>query len=304
MPAIEVTNLCKRYGDIAAVDDLNLTVEPGELVALLGHNGAGKTTTVEILEGHRRRDAGTVSVLGHDPETGGRALRRRIGIVLQDAGLGGAVTVAEALDLYASFWVEPRSTEELLAAMRLETKRDARIGTLSGGQRRRLDLALALVGKPDVLFLDEPTTGLDPVARREAWQLVHTLRSEGAAVLLTTHYMDEAEQLADRVVVMAHGRLVAEGTTTQLADRLGARAVISFRVPDGMEPSALPEVSGEVDVLDPVVEVRTAQPTQDLRALTGWALERNTYLVALSVSRPRLEDVYYELAVTAENEHG
>ena len=303
MPAIEVHQLCKSYGDLAAVDRVSFHVESGELVAILGHNGAGKTTTVEILEGHRHRDSGRVSVLGLDPESGGRSLRRRIGIVLQEAGFGGTITVAEALALYSSFWSDPRPTDELLAVVGLTTKRDARIATLTGGQRRRLDLALSLVGRPQVLFLDEPTTGLDPVARREAWQLIHQLRGEGAAVLLTTHYMDEAEQLADRVIVMAHGKLVAEGTTGQLAARLGAQAVITFRLPNGVAPSELPEVSGQVDVLDPVIEVRTARPTEDLQILTGWALGRDTYLAALAVTRPRLEDVYLELAVTPENQH-
>ena len=303
MPAIKVRELCKSYGDLSAVDRVSFQVGSGELVALLGHNGAGKTTTVEILEGHRHRDSGDVSVLGLDPESGGRSLRRRIGIVLQEAGFGGTITVVEALELYASFWSDPRPTDELLDVVGLATKRDARITTLSGGQRRRLDLALSLVGRPQVLFLDEPTTGLDPVARREAWQLIHQLRGEGAAVLLTTHYMDEAEQLADRVIVMAHGRLVAEGTTAQLAGRLGARAVITFRLPDGVAAGELPHVSGQVEVLDPVIEVRTARPTEDLQVLTGWALDHDTYLGTLAVTRPRLEDVYLELAVTTENQH-
>jgi ABC-type multidrug transport system ATPase subunit len=224
-------------------------------------------------------------------------------VVLQETGIDETVKVSEALELYASFWSQPRRAAELLALVDLGAKRTARIGTLSGGQRRRLDLALALVGRPQVLFLDEPSTGLDPVARRETWQLVHQLRGEGTAILLTTHYMEEAEQLADRVVVMAHGRLVAEGTTAELAARLGAQAVISFRLPDGVTASDLPQLSGRVEVLEPAVEVRTGSPTQTLHQLSGWAMARNIELVALTVTRPRLEDVYFELAVAAEPHH-
>jgi ABC-type multidrug transport system ATPase subunit len=301
--AIEVVGLHKSYGDLPAVDGLSFEVAVGELVAVLGHNGAGKTTTVEILEGHRDRDGGRVAVLGLDPRTGGRALRRRIGVVLQEAGIGQTVTVGEALELYASFWSRPRQPSELLTLVDLEGKRTARIGTLSGGQRRRLDLALALVGRPEVLFLDEPSTGLDPVARRETWQLIHQLRGQGTAILLTTHDMEEAEQLADRVLVMAHGRLVAEGTTAELAAQLGAQAVITFRLPDGTSVSELPRLDGEVHALAPAVEVRTTSPTQTLHQLSGWAMARGTELAAMTVTRPRLEDVYFELAVTPEHDH-
>jgi ABC-2 type transport system ATP-binding protein len=299
-PAIEVERLRKSYGDLAAVDGLSFSVEVGELVAVLGHNGAGKTTTVEILGGHRHRDSGQVAVLGMDPQTGGRALRRCIGLVLQEAGIGETVTVGEALELYASFWSQPRQPTELLALVGLGPKRTARIGTLSGGQRRRLDLALARVGRPQVLFLDEPSTGLDPVARRETSQLIHQLRGEGTAILLSTHYMEEAEQLADRVVVMAHGRLIAEGTTVELAAQLGAQAVISFRLPEGVTASDLPQLSSCVEMLEPAVEVRTGYPTQTLHELSGWAMTRNIELVASTVIRPGLEDVYFHLAVVAE----
>jgi ABC-2 type transport system ATP-binding protein len=301
--AIEVERLRKSYGELLAVDGLSFEVAVGELVAILGHDGAGKTTTVEILEGHRQRDGGQVAVLGLDPQTGGRALRRRIGVVLQEAGIGATVTVGEALELYASFWSQPRDPAELLRLVGLGTKRAARIGTLSGGQRRRLDLALALVGRPEVLFLDEPSTGLGPVARRETWQLIHQLRGQGTAILLTTHYMEEAEQLADRVVVMAHGRLIAEGTPAELAARLGAQAVISFRLPAGVSGSELPPLDGEVRTLAPAVEVRTGTPTRTLQQLSGWALARGTELSALTVARPSLEDVYFELAVTPEHDH-
>jgi ABC-2 type transport system ATP-binding protein len=301
---IELQQLTKRYGKFTAVDNIDLVVPSGELFGFLGPNGAGKTTTVEILEGYRRRSGGEVRVLGRDPESRDRSLQERVGIVLQSSGFYPRATVREAVEHFAKAYSRPRDPAETIALVGLDEKADARTKDLSGGQRRRLDLALALVGRPDVLFLDEPTTGLDPVARREAWQLVHELRSDGAAVLLTTHYMDEAEQLADRVIVMAQGKLVAEGTTGQLADRLGARAVISFRMPSGTAPRELPPVSGQVESLEPVVEVRTARPTEDLQILTSWALARGSHLAALAVTRPRLEDVYFELAVTPENQHG
>ena len=217
MAAIEVTGLRKVYGGVAAVDGLDLTVGEGEVVALLGPNGAGKTTTVEILEGYRARDAGTVSVLGHDPQTGGRAFRERIGIVLQEAGFEDNFTPRELIRLHAGYYPHPRPVAEVITLTGLDEKADARVSTLSGGQRRRLDLALGIVGDPDLLFLDEPTTGFDPSARRRAWDLVESLRALGATILLTTHYLDEAEHLADRVVVIDHGRVVAHGTPEELA---------------------------------------------------------------------------------------
>jgi ABC-2 type transport system ATP-binding protein len=221
------------------VAGVSFDVRAGEVYALLGHNGAGKTTTVEILEGHRRASSGSVRVLGIDPATGGRELRDRIGIVLQSSGVEPQLTVREALDVYGSCYRRRRDSDELVHLAGLTEKVDARIGTLSGGQRRRLDLALGIVGAPEVLFLDEPTTGFDPMARRQAWQLVGELCDGGTTVLLTTHYLDEAEQLADRVGVLAAGRLVAEGTPEQLAAG-SAGTVISFELPD-------PGVAGDLD---------------------------------------------------------
>jgi ABC-type multidrug transport system ATPase subunit len=303
-PAIVVRDLVKVYGGVRAVDGVSFDGHPGEVLAVLGHNGAGKTTTVEILEGHRRRDAGQVRVLGFDPETGGQRYRQRIGVVLQEAGFGGAVTVGEAMELFRRFWPRPEPAGALLEAVGLAGQAVQRVDTLSGGQRRRLDLALALVGRPEVLFLDEPTTGLDPVARRDAWRLIHQVRDRGTAVLLTTHYMEEAENLADRVIVMARGRVVAQGTMDQLSRRLDTRAVISFRLPAGTTAGDLPALAGTVEPSASRVEIRTAQPTGDLYALTRWATGQGTGLDALTVTRPNLEDVYFELAVASEAHHG
>ncbi len=228
MPAVSVRNLRKTYGDLVAVDDLTFTIDTGEVVALLGPNGAGKTTAVEVLEGHRTRDAGEVSVLGYDPATGGREYRERIGIVLQDAGIEEQFTVRELVRMYRGLYPRRRDADEVIELVGLADKRDARVKTLSGGQQRRVDLALGLVGDPELLFLDEPTTGFDPSARRKAWTLVDNLRALGKTILLTTHYMDEAQHLADRVVVIAGGRLVAEGTPHGLAARSTTQAVITF----------------------------------------------------------------------------
>ncbi|GAA4414258.1 ABC transporter ATP-binding protein [Fodinibacter luteus] len=295
MPAIRVRGLRKTYGELAAVDGLDLTVEDGEVVALLGPNGAGKTTTVEILEGYRSRDAGTVEVLGFDPQTGGRAFRERIGIVLQDAGFEDTFTPRELVRLHAGYYPHPRPVAEVLTLTGLDEKADARVRTLSGGQRRRLDLALGIVGGPEMLFLDEPTTGFDPSARRRAWELVEGLRALGATILLTTHYLDEAEHLADRVVVIDHGRVVAEGTPDELAATAGAATVISFRVPAGRTTADLPSLGLERRVAGSVVEVRTETPTADVATLATWALEHGEELEALTLTRPSLEDVYLDL---------
>jgi len=295
MAAIEVRGLRKVYGEVAAVDGIDLTVQEGEVVALLGPNGAGKTTTVEILEGYRARDGGTVSVLGHDPGSGGRAFREHIGVVLQEAGFEDSFTPRELLRLHAGYYPHPRPVADVITLTGLEEKADARVRTLSGGQRRRLDLALGIVGDPDVLFLDEPTTGFDPSARRRAWQLVEGLRDLGATILLTTHYLDEAEHLADRVVVIDHGTVLAEGTPDELAAAAGAATVISFRLPTGLEPDDLPPLGLERRVAGSVVEVRTETPTADVAALATWALGRGQELEALTLMRPRLEDVYLDL---------
>ncbi|MFI7444742.1 ABC transporter ATP-binding protein [Nonomuraea indica] len=294
MPAVVVTGLRKEYGTVKAVDGVSLTVERGEVFALLGPNGAGKTTTVEILEGHRRRDGGEVSVLGFDPATGGRAYRERIGIVLQEAGFEEEFSVAELVRLYAGFYPRPRDPEEVIEQVGLKDKRDARVRTLSGGQRRRLDLALGLVGAPELLFLDEPTTGFDPSARHHAWELIDGLRSSGTTILLTTHYMDEAQHLADRVAVLRAGRLVAVGAPDTLiaAERT---SVLSFRLPEGTVLADLPSLTGHVEAHGAAVSVQTDQPARDMHALTGWALERGTELTSLTLARPSLEDVYLDL---------
>ena len=295
MAAVEVRGLRKVYGEVRAVDGLDLTVDEGEVVALLGPNGAGKTTTVEVLEGYRAPDSGSVEVLGFDPQTGGRAFRERIGIVLQEAGFEDTFTPRELVRLHAGYYPHPRAVAEVLALTGLDEKADARVRTLSGGQRRRLDLALGIVGDPELLFLDEPTTGFDPSARRRAWELVESLRALGATILLTTHYLDEAEHLADRVVVIDHGRVLAEGTPEALAAAAGAATVISFRMPSGLRVADLPGVGREARVAGSMVEVRTDTPTADVAALATWASGRGVELEALALARPSLEDVYLDL---------
>ncbi|WP_020542734.1 ATP-binding cassette domain-containing protein [Nonomuraea coxensis] len=293
-----VEGLHKQYGTVKAVDGVSFTVERGEVFALLGPNGAGKTTIVEILEGHRERDAGRVSVLGFDPATGGRAYRERIGVVLQEAGFEEEFSVFELVRLYAGFYPHPYGPDEVIERTGLKDKRDARVRTLSGGQRRRLDLALGLVGRPELLFLDEPTTGFDPSARHHAWELIDGLRSSGTTILLTTHYMDEAQQLADQVAVLRAGRVVAAGAPDTLiaAERT---SVLSFRLPEGTAVADLPPLTGEAEVRGTAVSVATRHPARDMHALTGWALERGTELTSLSLARPSLEDVYLDLVEEA-----
>jgi len=232
MPAIEVKDLFKSYGAVDAVRGISFRVEEGEVFALLGPNGAGKTTTLEILEGHRRRSGGQVSVLGVDPALGGRDFRERIGIVLQSAGIDPELSVREVLSLYAACYPRPLQVADVIALVGLEDKRRTRVKTLSGGQRRRLDLALALVGDPDLIFLDEPTTGFDPAARRGAWRLVKSLGELGRTIVLTSHYMDEVQHLADRAVLLAGGRIVAQGSPDSLRGSSLREAVISFRLSD------------------------------------------------------------------------
>jgi ABC-2 type transport system ATP-binding protein len=295
MPAIVVHDLRKTYGDHLAVDGLGFSVEEGEVFGLLGPNGAGKTTTVEILEGHRERSGGTVEVLGFDPATGGRAYRERIGIVLQEAGMEEEFTVRELVTLYAGFYPRPRPADEVIELVGLGEKRQARTKTLSGGQRRRLDLALGLVGDPDLLFLDEPTTGFDPSARRRAWDVVANLCGVGKTVLLTTHYMEEAAFLADRVAVIAGGRLVALGTPAELAAgsrRGGGR--IRFRAPAVGVPD-LPRIRARLEVIEGIVELQSSAPTQDLQALTSWAVTAGVELEELTIAPPSFEETYLEL---------
>jgi ABC-2 type transport system ATP-binding protein len=292
--AIRVVGLQKSYGQVEAVRDISFEVTEGECLALLGPNGAGKTTTVEILEGFRPRSAGEVEVLGMDPENAGRDFRERIGIVLQSSGLDRNLSVRETIGLYRGYYPHPRDAEEIIELVGLTEKRDARVKALSGGQRRRLDLALGIVGDPDLIFLDEPTTGFDPSARRRSWELVDSLRSLGKTILLTTHYMDEAQNLADRVAVLAGGRIVAEGSPETLGGRDVAEAVISFRLPSGLSTADLPD-GLPVEVRGNHVSLRTSSPTRTLNVLTGWALARGAELEALLVSRPSLEDVYLQL---------
>jgi ABC-2 type transport system ATP-binding protein len=280
-PAIEVTDLRKAYGSVEAVRGVSFEVDRGEVFGLLGPNGAGKTTTVEILEGYRRRSAGDVRVLGHDPATRDRDLQQRVGIVLQSCGFYPRVTVQEAVEHFAKAYDRPRDADETIALVGLREKAGARTKDLSGGQRRRLDLALALVGDPELVFLDEPTTGFDPAARRTAWNAVRRLRELGKTVVLTTHYLDEAQALADRVAIVKDGRFLAEGPPSELGP--GASG---YRVSY--------ESGGRR------VEHRTDDPTELLHRLTRDALARGERLEGLEVSRPSLEEVYLEL--TAEGE--
>jgi ABC-2 type transport system ATP-binding protein len=295
--AIEVEGLHKSYGSVEAVRGISFSVETGEIVAVLGPNGAGKTTTVEILEGYRARDAGRVSVLGVDPAKGGSDYRQRIGIVLQEVGVDPYLTVAELLQMYGGYYRAPRSVDEVIGLVGLEEKRDSKLAVLSGGQRRRLDMGLGLIGDPELLFLDEPTTGFDPSARRQAWKVIENLGELGKTILLTTHYMDEAQNLADRVVVIAAGQVVADGTPDSIGGRAGARPQIRFLVPQGLTGADLP-VTGTL--LGDEVLVETDELTATLHALTGWAMQKGIELEGLTVTRPSLEDAY--LALTAGDE--
>ncbi len=289
---IEVTGLIKSYGELRAVDGVDLHIAEGEVFALLGPNGAGKSTTVEILEGHRTATAGTVRVLGMDPETGGRAYRERIGIVLQDTAIEKELMVREAIDIYGAMYPRRRATAELIEMVGLQEKADARIKTLSGGQRRRLELALGIVGDPDVIFLDEPTTGFDPSGRRQAWTIIDNLRSLGRTILLTTHYMDEAQALSDRVAVIRSGQIVAEGTPDTIGGREDADVEISF----GLAPGVSPPGFGEVRLDSGRYQLNAPHATRLLHKLTGWAIENDVELASLTVERPSLEDIYLELA--------
>ena len=295
MPVIEVAGLTKTYGDVPAVDGIDFTIDGGEVFALLGPNGAGKTTTVEILEGHRLRTSGSVRVLGEDPSTAGRPFREQIGIVLQTTVVEKELSVREAIDLYGSMYPRRRPTDELIEIVGLAEKADDRVKTLSGGQKRRLELAIGIVGDPELIFLDEPTTGFDPSARRQAWVVIDNLRSLGKTILLTTHYMDEAQHLSDRVAVIVEGKIVAEGTPDSLGGRSDAASVIRFHV-GTIDVAALPVDPALMKVNRSTVEIRTEDPTVLLNRLTGWALANGIDLDALTVARPTLEDIYLELA--------
>jgi ABC-2 type transport system ATP-binding protein len=291
-PVIEVRGLRMSYGPVEAVSGIDLTVHPGEVFAFLGPNGAGKTTTVEILEGLRQRTAGEVSVLGEDPACAGREWRSRIGVVLQECEPEAELTVEECVSLYAGYYPRSRSVDDALALVGLADRASARCGRLSGGQRRRLDVALALVGDPDLLFLDEPTTGFDPSARRAAWDVISGLRQLGKTIFLTTHYMEEAERLADRIVVIANGRILAEGTAADIGERATKASTVSFTLPAGVSITDLPAgVTSE----DGRVEAKVSSPLPLLGELAAWARQRGVDLPDLEVTRPRLEDIYLEL---------
>jgi ABC-2 type transport system ATP-binding protein len=279
--AISVHGLRKSYGDYEAVRGISFEIAEGEVFGLLGPNGAGKTTTIEILEGYRPRDGGEVDVLGFDPGRAGPAFRERIGVVLQQSQLWPTITVAETHRMFAGYYERPRGVDEVIKLVGLEEKRDARVKTLSGGQKRRLDLGVALVGDPDLVFLDEPTTGFDPAARRAAWDMIRALRSLGKTILLTTHYLDEAEQLADRVAVLREGRIIREGTPAELTGGTNETEV-RYRQ-DGHE-----------------VVIHTTEPTRLLQELTAAALAEGREVEGLQVRRPTLEDVYLSLTAPEE----
>jgi ABC-2 type transport system ATP-binding protein len=292
--AIAVAGLRKSYGSVHAVRDVSFCVRSGEIVALLGPNGAGKTTTLEILEGFRARDGGAVAVLGRDP--GGKAamreLRERTGLVLQDIAVEPYLTVRETIARQAGYYQAPRPVPEVIGLVGLAGLERRKVRALSGGQKRRLDLALGLIGDPELLYLDEPTTGFDPAARRGAWDLIRALRASGTTILLTTHDMAEAQALADRVVLLNNGAVVAEGPPAGLGGRDAERARITFTLPPGFPVAGLPVPAG---LHNGAVVIETASPTEDLHRLTSWALHRDITLAGLTVDRPSLEDIYLRL---------
>jgi ABC-2 type transport system ATP-binding protein len=292
-PAIRVRGLSKAYGRVEAVRGIDLDVPVGSVFALLGPNGAGKTTTVEILEGYRDRSGGDASVLGHDPQRNEPDLKRRIGIVLQSTGVETYLTVAEAIELYRGYFPHPRPLDEIIEVVGLVEKRDERVKRLSGGQQRRLDVAIGLAGDPELLFLDEPTTGFDPAARRNAWDMVDNLRSLGKTVFLTTHYMDEAQNLADDVAIILAGKIVARGSPGELAARAAGQTIRATLPP---EAPALPEsLAHLVSPNGRELEVVTEEPERVLHELTGWSLQNGVKLLDLQTGGANLEDVYLQL---------
>jgi ABC-2 type transport system ATP-binding protein len=301
-PVISVQGLRKSYEDFEAVKGIDLEVEKGEIFAFVGPNGAGKTTTVEILEGYRSRSAGEVSVLGVDPQTANRQWKNRVGFVLQESRLVPELTPREAVEQYAGYYAHPRNIDETVDLVGLGDKANVRTSKLSGGQQRRLDVALALIGDPELLFLDEPTTGFDPSARRQAWDVIGGLRDLGKTVFLTTHYMEEAQTLADRVAIISAGRIVASGSPDDLGGDRKESTEISFRLPTGVRAPDLPfavRTSARIDA--GAVSLTAEDPIPLLRELTNWAAERGVGLPGLTVGAPSLEDIYLELTEGSDN---
>jgi ABC-2 type transport system ATP-binding protein len=303
MSAIEVEGLVKHYGGFVAVAGVSFTAAPGQVTALLGPNGAGKTTTIEIMEGFQAPTGGIVRVLGTDPRAGGRAGRRwraRIGLVLQSTSLDAQLTVTEALTVFGRLYPSPQRVGEILDAIDMADDARTRIGALSGGQRRRVDLGIAIIGRPEMLFLDEPTTGLDPEARRRLWAVIENLTAGGTTVLLTTHYLDEAQRLARRVIVLADGRVAADATPDELR-AMGGAPVIRYRLPAGA-PELPARLAGQVT--DGVLALPSADVTAELALLTGWARDNRVDLTGLEVGPPSLEDAYLALTSEGALNHG
>ena len=296
-PAISVSGLRKAYGDYEAVRGIDFEVAVGEVFGFLGPNGAGKTTTIEILEGYRERSDGQVSVLGVDPGSPTRAWRERVGLVLQECELDPLLTVREAVALFATFYSSPRPVDETIDLVGLADKREAKVGTLSGGQKRRADVAIGIIGDPDLIFLDEPTTGFDPTARRDAWNMIEGLKDLGKTVFLTTHYMDEAQHLADRVAILRGGEIVAQGRTEELGESLGRRTLIGFSLSNGRlgVEEIRAQLGARVGDDDNQVSIETEDPQADLHRLLTLAEERGAELEDLEVRRPSLEDIFLEL---------
>jgi ABC-2 type transport system ATP-binding protein len=284
-----------RYGDNEAVRGITFEVASGEVFGFLGPNGAGKTTTIEILEGYRERTDGDALVLGTDPGHPTRAWRERIGLVLQECELDPALTVRELVTLFAGFYPSPRPVDETIELVGLADKRDARVGTLSGGQRRRVDVAVGIIGDPELVFLDEPTTGFDPSARREAWNMIEGLKELGTTIVLTTHYMEEAQHLADRVLIMREGGVVAAGAPDTLGERLGRQTMIRFRSYDGVANGVAAAVGRPAEVSGNEATISSTEPQRDLYRLLSWAESEGVQLPDLEVRRPSLEDVFIEV---------
>lgn len=300
--AVSIRGLRKSYADFEAVRGIDLEIPAGEVFAILGPNGAGKTTTVEILEGYRDRTSGEVSVLGVDPGKPTRDWRQRIGVVLQESEPTTLLTVRETLAMYAGYYEHPRSVHETIALVGLAEKSDTRAGRLSGGQKRRLDVGLALIGDPDLIFLDEPTTGFDPEARREAWKVIASMRDLGKTILLTTHYMEEAQVLADQIAVFAGGEIVARGTPDEIGGRKDLPSRIEFKLPAQFDATDLPPEFRAAVSESGMVSLAAEDATRKVHEITGWAIDRGVSLEDLAVVRPSLEDVYLDLTGNGDAE--